>query len=146
MKLINNPFATHGHKDAGTFVNARKRAATSSMIVSSACGWGNESPCKHDEWMASHILADTRSIPGQTRSRDCSLFAPQLFCNHCYSNNRCKRKTEHAVTLIAPKWLDNRKAIISGNLCFFICFRWKYSKKVSIISGKPCFSTYFRWL
>jgi hypothetical protein len=29
--------------------------------------------------MASHILADTRSIPQQTRSRDCSLFAPNNF-------------------------------------------------------------------
>ena len=48
------------------------------------------------------------------------------------------------MTLIAPKGLDNRKAIISGNLCFFICFRWKYSKKVSITSGKWCFATCFR--
>ena len=65
--------------------------------------------------MASHILADTRSIPQQTRSRDCSLFASQLFCNHCYCNSRCKRKTEHGVTLID---LVIQKAIISGNLCF----------------------------
>ncbi len=48
------------------------------------------------------IPADIRSIPLQTRSSDCSLFASQLFCNHCYCNSRCKRKTEYAVTLIAP--------------------------------------------
>ena len=72
MKLINNPFVTYRHKDAEYFCDRQKE----------------------DSY--------THSIPLQTRSSDCSLFASQLFCNHCYYNSRCKRKTEHAVTFIAP--------------------------------------------
>lgn len=104
-------------------------AATLSMTASLACGWGNESQCKPDEWKARHIPADTRSIPLQTRSiplqsrsSDCSLFAPEQFRNHCYSNSRCKRKTEHGVTLIAPNWSGNTKSYNQRKMVFFYMF------------------------